>query len=255
MLSSDFGILKQVVLAQKQHNALASADQFDEEAQRAIEAQIKQSNVMKNYEAAVEHNPEAFGQVVMLYVMCEVDGKQVAAFVDSGAQSTIMSKNCAERLGLLRLLDTRFAGIARGVGTAKIMGRVHMAEMKLGSHIFPISITVLEDDGMEFLFGLDNLRKHEASIDLKQSCLIMGGERVPFMSEGDIAKAKKHDHVEVKEDTLSPAEPPEQSSPQFPEDDIELLIGLGFRRELAIEGLTMCNGDTELAAGLLFQST
>ena len=32
--------------------------------------------------------------------------------MDSGAQMTIMSKACAERTGLMRLLDTRFSGMA-----------------------------------------------------------------------------------------------------------------------------------------------
>ncbi|KAJ4975560.1 hypothetical protein NE237_000666 [Protea cynaroides] len=173
---------------QEEELALMYADPFDVESQKKIEAAIHQKGIDDNWAAALEHNPEAFARVVMLYVDMEVNGVPLKAFVDSGAQSTIISKACAERCGLLRLLDQRYKGIAHGVGQSEILGRIHVAPIKIGNIFYPCSFMVLDAPNMEFLFGLDMLRKHQCIIDLKENVLRVGGGEVsaPFLQEKDI---------------------------------------------------------------------
>jgi len=83
-----------------------------------------------------------------------------------------MSYGMAKDLGLDRLIDTRFKGKALGVGVGNILGRIHAVDMTIeGKHV-QCSLTILEDDKVDFLFGLDNLKRHRCSIDLKNDKLV-----------------------------------------------------------------------------------
>ncbi|GJY78205.1 protein kinase, ATP binding site-containing protein [Tanacetum coccineum] len=131
------------------------------------------TEIVRELEKALEYQ-------VVLYVDMEV-------YVDSGAQSTIISKTCAERSRLLRLVDERYKGIAHiGQSEIQILGRIHVAPVKIGNYFYPCSFVVLDSPNMEVIFGSDMLRHLQCTIDLKENVLRVGvGEDIPhnFLNE------------------------------------------------------------------------
>jgi len=211
------------------------------EKQQQIEEHIRHQNIQENFENALEFTPEAFGRVVMLYITCKINGVNVKAFVDTGAQTTIMARECAQRCNLMRLVDQRFQGIAVGVGSTAILGRVHLAQMQIGNTFFPISLCLIENGrhgGPDLILGLDQLRKHRAHIDLDSNALLIGGEIVPFLSE-----------TELSEPDFSEEPKPRKTAAGNP---ISLLLQMGFNYDTALRALKETGGNVEMATNLLF---
>lgn len=246
--------------------------------QKRISELINQQEIDEHMRNALEYTPEMFTTVHMLFISLEINGHPVKAFVDTGAQATIMSTRLAERTGLTRLIDKRFVGEARGVGVGKILGRIHQAQIKIETQYIPCNFTVL-DTHVDLLLGLDMLKRHQACIDLQRDVLKVAGVETKFLSESEIPK----DFIEnmtgqaeggitpVKEGTKLGSAPKALSgtagrttgsaipgssvgrTANFPETSIKQLMDLGFSRKEVLAALQKSQGNTEVAASILFQ--
>ncbi|CCE85422.1 Piso0_005018 [Millerozyma farinosa CBS 7064] len=160
----------------------------DPENQAKILEMIRQEQVEENMQLAYDISPESFTTVNMLYINIKVNGTVVQAFVDSGAQSTIISPKLAEKCGISRLVDKRFIGEARGVGSQKIEGKIHSVPISIDDSDaqIPCSFIVI-DTHVDLLFGLDMLRRHRCVIDLQRDKLVVGGNvETSFLHESEI---------------------------------------------------------------------
>ncbi|KAK3798555.1 hypothetical protein RRG08_031568 [Elysia crispata] len=259
---------------------LLTADPFDPNAQQQIEEAIRMKNIETNMETAMEYAPESFGQVHMLYVDCKVNGHPVKAFVDSGAQMTIMSQQCAERCHIMRLVDKRWEGVAKGVGTQKILGRVHLCQIEIANVFLQSSFSILENQPMDMLLGLDMLKRHQCIIDLRKNRLEIGDEKIftPFLGEADLPEHARlnqplgtatHDEdrdlaealsrsaqdsasASHRTGNLAPSSSQGTSVPQFSEAIVSQLMQNGFSRNAVLEELRRANGNADQALASLF---
>ncbi|WAR14340.1 DDI2-like protein [Mya arenaria] len=222
----------------EERNKMISMDPFSSEAQRLIAEEIRMKNVETNMESAIEHVPESFGQVVMLYVNC--------------AQMTIMSQSCAERCNIMRLVDMRWAGIAKGVGTQKIIGRVHLGNSNLGAASAPRPVTSTQPGSQT---QRSNQGPQNTSTNPVPSLFPTPNSQTPSQS----TNTQGYSHLQVSnsgpnqgstqsQGATSPVGAgPSQSRSPFPEHVIRNLVENGFSRHDVIRALTEANGDAQKA--------
>lgn len=173
----------------------------DEEAKKFFSEKERKQLIDEQYYTIMNEYPESMTSVLMLYINVKINGIPVQAFVDSGAQTSVMSLRCAKRVGIDNLVDERFSAMMVGVGSAKSLGRIHLAPLSIEGNFFPLTLTVLNDEkglgdkNMDFLLGLDMLKRHRCALDLIKGVLRFQGSgqqfvETPFLHEKDLPTTK-----------------------------------------------------------------
>ena len=158
----------------------------------------------------------------------------------------------AKHTNITHLIDTRWQGMAKGVGTSRIVGRVHMAPIAIGGQSYPCSFTILENNDMDFLLGLDMLKAHQAIIDLRANVLRIGETATPFLGESEIPKQSVAGTPTIGSNSeASSGSGAAASTSGDRETAIAQLLGLGAQSpEHAAQLLDSAGGNLEAAAGL-----
>ena len=134
--------------------------------QTTDELMAQEMVIEDNYIQAMDQIPASFTRIPMYHFLCKINGKPIRAFVDTGASVSIMTWDCAKRVGLDHLVDTKTRIQCVGVGSQVSVGRIWLANLEIGEFEIPCGFTVMERmTGFDIIFGLDMLARHGCKID------------------------------------------------------------------------------------------
>lgn len=137
--------------------------------------------------------PDSFSTVEMLFIRGSVNRIPTEIFLDTGAQTTIISKQFAERANVHNDIDPRYKNVIYGMGKQLSLGRIWHLEVKIGDHSYIFSATVLDNFAHDLLLGLDMMKRYQCYLDLKFNRLICDckGIAIDFLSDKEVADIRK----------------------------------------------------------------
>ncbi|KAI6231841.1 hypothetical protein M3Y95_00423800 [Aphelenchoides besseyi] len=236
------------------------------EGQQYIAEMIRQNNIKEQYEYALEHFPESYIPIGLLHIHVKINGVEVLAMVDSGAQQSIISTQIAKKCNIFDNVDERFFTKASGIGgTSKVRGRIHVCKLQIGNTHLSGPLDVLDENRVEILLGLTFLRPNACIIDCKRNVLILNETEVPFLGEEQYKREVKRlgqqaiGSIDEDRPSTSDASAPAASSPpattaEVDSEKLAVLIGMGIEYETAVDALKRFNNDVHQALQFLLSS-
>lgn len=171
------------------------SNNMDPQRQRQIEEQIQKNRLNQLQTETYENYPELFVPTEMLFIKGSINKQPLDIFVDTGAQTTVISKKFAERANILKNVDARYAGKVVGVGTSNSLGRIWQAYMEIEGRFFVISCVVLDGFSHDVLLGLDMMKRHRCIIDLTKNELLFSleGVKTKFLKDHEVSMNRRND--------------------------------------------------------------
>ncbi|CAO4372204.1 unnamed protein product [Caenorhabditis nigoni] len=128
----------------------------------------------KAYKNATDKLAHFFIETPMPHINLKINGFQITALVDTGAQLSIITRSVAEKCGIFQKLDSRFQVDAQGIGgVSQALGKILDVELEFSGYFLPVVLTVFEECSMgcDLIIGVDILTAYGANVDFKNKCV------------------------------------------------------------------------------------
>jgi DNA damage-inducible protein 1 len=155
----------------------------DEFLTNILEANKHQELIDDNLEKAYNEIPHTFIPSKMIHLTAKINGVDVKFLVDTGAQMSILPLSIVTACDMKNLIDEKYNGELKGVGSDKIMGRIHYLELQLPCGVYPCGFTVCKNDEMIPLLGIDMMRNLGLTLDFSKNKMSFEGGKYELSFE------------------------------------------------------------------------
>lgn len=147
-----------------------------------LEADNKQKELNSNFEKAMTYIPHTFIPSKMLYLTAKINNHEIKFLIDTGAQMSILPLSVAIACNLQNVIDDKYNGELKGVGSDKIMGRIHYVELELAYGFYSCGFTICKNDDLVPLIGIDIIRNLGFNINFSKNVISFnnGLHELPF---------------------------------------------------------------------------
>ena len=166
---------------EEKHKSLNTTDElidYSDIADPIMNEDLVQLDLVQAYEDV----PEFFIPINMLYVSCTINNQLITAFLDTGAQISVMNITTAVKCNLYDRIDTKRKSTLVGVGQQDSVGTVYNVELIFGACYTPCNFTILRN-GPDIILGLNFMKAHKATIDLASNVFKIGTYEMPFINK------------------------------------------------------------------------
>lgn len=151
--------------------------------QNINQANENEKRINENYIKSYQEIPEFFIPKKMIYIRGKINNQELKFLLDTGAKVSLINKSLAKALKIDHLIDKKYQGKLRGVGTDNIAGKIHYTEILFDFGIIPTSLIVGDNEDLVPILGMDFIQSYGLIIDFKTRKVLIGNNSLEMFEE------------------------------------------------------------------------